>query len=156
MPGCVCITKSSWEDDLIIEKIGYNIIASSSLFKNKVKIFWFRAGVCTMMATHTTSLSHRYLVALIACILLLRVCTKKQWDRGVSLQYTSWTLCTVSQLHTYNDYCAWSFQRGENFFIQRHIYSALIVSVSGVRRELLKKFTVLYTYIGSLRKGVID
>lgn len=145
-PGCGCTIKCSLADDLIIEQVGYNIIASISLFKINTKMFWFTADVCMIMATSSKSLSYRFLVVLIACILLLRVCTEKQWDRGMSLQYAGWLLCTICHLHIYSDYCAWNFQSGENYFTQRHIYSALIVSESGARRELLKKFSLLYLH----------
>lgn len=97
MLGCGCTTRCGLANDLIIEQVGYNIIASISLFKIKVKMFWFIAGVCMIMAISSKSLSYRYLVVLVTCILLLRVCTEKQWDRTVSLQYASWLLCTVSQ-----------------------------------------------------------
>lgn len=163
MLGCRCTTKCRLANDLIIEQITYNIIASISPFKVMVKMFWFTTGVCKMMATSSKSLSYKYLIVLIACILVLRVSTEKHWDRGVSLQYASQLLCTVSQLHIYSDYHAWNFQSRENYFTQRHIYSALIVSVSGVRREFLKIIhSLVYlsiwclVYIASLRKGFMQ
>lgn len=65
-------SKCSLAPNLIIEKVDYNIIASISLFKIKVKMFSSTAGVCMIMGTSSKALSYRYLVILIACILLLK------------------------------------------------------------------------------------
>lgn len=93
MSGSGCVTKCSLADDLIIEQIGYNIIASISLFKIKVEMFWFTAAVNQMMmATSSKWLSYRHLVVFIACTLLLRDHTWQQWDRS------EFTVCCLVDL----------------------------------------------------------